>query len=108
MEIVRRHPTLGFRKLCHRPDLSLGQLLMIYQHHEQIDGGGYPVGHLGSEIHEWGNVEPGAGVFEALTSPRPCREGFPFEKACEMMISKSGTAFDPEFLKCWMDFVSRK
>ena len=108
MEIVRRHPTLGFRKLCHRPDLSLRQLLMIYQHHEQIDGGGYPVGHVGSEIHEWGRLCTVADVFEALTSHRPYRAGFPFEKACEMMISKSGTTFDEEYLKCWMHFVSRK
>jgi hypothetical protein len=108
IEIMRRHPTLGFRKLCHRPDLSPGQLLMVYQHHEQIDGSGYPVGHVGGEIHEWGKLCAVADVFEALTSNRPYRAGFPFEKACEMMVAKAGTSFDKEYLQCWMQFVSRK
>ena len=108
IEIVRRHPTLGFRKLYHRPDVSLGQLMMIYQHHEQIDGSGYPVGHVGREIHEWGRLCAVCDVFEALTSHRPYRAGYPFEKACEMMLAKSGTAFDREYLTCWMQFVTRK
>jgi hypothetical protein len=108
VETMRRHPMLGFRKLCHRHDLSLAQLMMVYQHHEQIDGGGYPVGHIGREIHDWGRLCAVADVFEALTSNRPYRAGYPFVKACEMMISKSGTAFDKEYLQCWMQFVSRK
>jgi len=49
-----------------------------------------------------------ADVFEALTSNRPYRTGFRFEKACEMMISRSGTVFDKEYLQCWMQFVSKK
>ncbi len=107
-EIIRRHPTQGFRKLCHRPDLSVGQLMMVYQHHEQIDGGGYPVGHVGREIHDWGRLCAVADVFEALTSNRPYRRGFPFEKACEMMLARSGRSFDREYLRCWMQFISRK
>ena len=49
-----------------------------------------------------------ADVFEALTSNRPYRAGFPFKKACEMMIANAGTSFDKEYLRCWMQFVSRK
>ena len=81
---------------------------MVYQHHEQIDGGGYPVGSVGREIHDWGKLCAVADVFEALTSNRPYRAGFQFEKACEMMIARSGTQFDKEYLQCWMQFVSRK
>src|SRR5262249_29729089 len=40
MTVVRRHPTLGFRKLCHRRDLTFGQLMMVYQHHEHLNGKG--------------------------------------------------------------------
>jgi hypothetical protein len=107
-EIMRRHPTLGFCKLCRRQDLSLGQLMMVYQHHEQVDGGGYPVGHVGREIHDWGRLCAVVDVFEALTSSRPYRPGFAFHKACEMMMARSGASFDKEYLQCWMQFVSRK
>ena len=82
--------------------------MMIYQHHEQIDGSGYPVGHVGREFHEWGRLCAVCDVFEALTSHRPYRAGYPFEKACEMMLAKSGTAFDRDYLTCWMQFVTRK
>ena len=42
-KIVMRHPILGFRELAVRPDISRGQLMMVYQHHERCDGRGYPV-----------------------------------------------------------------
>lgn len=51
-EIIKQHPTIGFRKLCHRDDLNHGQLMMVYQHHERMDGSGYPVGFVGSDMHE--------------------------------------------------------
>ena len=35
-------PRGGFEELCMRPDLSWGQLMMVYQHHERYDGRGYP------------------------------------------------------------------
>ena len=38
------HPLRGFEELCKRKDLSHGQLMMVYQHHEWVDGSGYPVG----------------------------------------------------------------
>src|SRR5205814_137178 len=105
--IVRRHPTLGFRKLCHRKDLSLGQMMMIYQHHEHVDGGGYPVRSVLRELHEWGRICAVADVFEALTSNRPYRAGFSFPTACGIMQEQSGTSFDKDFLKCWMQLVSK-
>jgi hypothetical protein len=105
--IVRKHPTLGFRKLCHRKDLSLGQMMMIYQHHEHVDGGGYPVRSVARELHEWGRICAVADVFEALTSNRPYRSGFSFPTACGIMQDQSGTSFDKDFLKCWMQLVSK-
>jgi len=107
LRIMRRHPTLGFRRLRHREDLSLGQLMMVYQHHEHVDGGGYPVGSVAGELHEWGRICAVADVFEALTSNRPYRAGLSVAGACGIMQGQVGAAFDREFLKCWMQFVSR-
>ena len=106
LQIMRRHPTLGFRALCNRDDLSLGQLMMVYQHHEQMDGKGYPVGSTASEFHPWARICAVADVFEALTSNRPYRAALPFTTACQMMAERA-TAFDPDLLKCWTECVSR-
>jgi HD-GYP domain-containing protein (c-di-GMP phosphodiesterase class II) len=105
--IVREHPRLGFRMLCQRPDLSFGQLMMIYQHHEKIDGSGYPVHAVGSELHDWGKMCAVTDVFEALTSNRPYRLGLSFAKAAEIMQHHPGTAFDGEMLSCWIGLISR-
>lgn len=107
LKAVRQHPTLGFKRLCRRPDLSLGQLMMVYQHHEHLDGTGYPVRCVGDELHPWGRICAVADVFEALTSNRPYRAGFSISVACRMMQDQSGTSFDKDFLKCWMQFVSK-
>ena len=55
-EIVKTHPTVGFRRLCKRTDLSFAQLMMVYQHHERLDGSGYPLGICGSEMHPWARI----------------------------------------------------
>ncbi|MGE3779657.1 MAG: HD-GYP domain-containing protein, partial [Pirellulaceae bacterium] len=98
---IKRHPTAGLRKLCHREDLNLGQLMMVYQHHERLDGKGYPVGVGGSEIHHWARICTVSDVFEALTSNRPYRAGLTHAATFEIMDRTIGTAFDPEIYQCW-------
>lgn len=102
---IRRHPTEGFRKLCKQPNVSYGQLMMTYQHHERLDGRGYPVGVMADEIHPWAKICAVVDVFEALTSHRPYRQPISAETAFQIMNKDSGTAFEPEFLRCWMQLT---
>lgn len=102
---IRMHPLLGFRKLAHRSDLSEGQLMMAYQHHERLDGKGYPVGCVESDIHPWAKLCAVVDVFEALTSQRPYRTPMPRSKALMLQQRDSGTAFDPEILACWKSII---
>ena len=75
--IIKEHPRTGFLKLCRRPDLTRGQLMMVYQHHERIDGKGYPTGQVGAEIHDWGRICAVVDVYEAYDKqpPVPPRPG---------------------------------
>jgi HD-GYP domain-containing protein (c-di-GMP phosphodiesterase class II) len=107
IKIMRRHPTSGFRRLGLRDDLSRGQLMMVYQHHEHVDGGGYPVRSVADEIHEWGQICAVADVFEALTSNRPYRAGMSFAAALKIMLDQAGTSFSRDYLKCWMQLVTK-
>jgi len=104
---IKRHPLVGFRKLCRRSDLSEGQLMMVYQHHERNDGGGYPVGFQADEIHPWAKICAVVDVFEALTSQRPYRTPMPRKKAFELIERDAGTAFDEEMVRCWKAIISR-
>ena len=104
---IRMHPLLGFKKLAHREDLCEGQLMMTYQHHERLDGKGYPVGCVESNIHPWAKLCAVVDVFEALTSQRPYRTPMPRSKALMLQQRDSGTAFDPEMLACWKSIIQR-
>jgi HD-GYP domain-containing protein (c-di-GMP phosphodiesterase class II) len=99
-EIVRRHPADGFRDLCLRRDLNWGQLMMVYQHHERLDGRGYPVGSVSREIHYWAQICKVADVFDALSSDRPHRKAKPIDQVLGFLQERSGTAFDEDILQC--------
>lgn len=106
-DLIQEHPRKGFDEVAARGDLSWAQLMMIYQHHERLDGNGYPVGLKGEEIHEWARICAIADVFDALTSERAYRKPDSTDKVLEYMGKMAGKAFDAEMVACWMAIMSR-
>jgi len=104
-DVIRRHPRSGFRQLAHREDLTFAQLMMVYQHHERIQGGGYPVGSAGDEIHPWAKLCAVVDIYEAVTSQRPYRTPMPRKQAIELLRRDSGVVLDPEMVKCWISII---
>jgi HD-GYP domain-containing protein (c-di-GMP phosphodiesterase class II) len=100
-EVIREHPAAGFRELVNRDDLTWAQLMMVYQHHERLDGTGYPAGIVGEEIHPWARYCSVVDVFDALTCERPYRKPLPVSEVCEYLGKYSGVWFDAEAVKCW-------
>ncbi len=103
--LIQTHPTIGFRRLMHRTDLSYGQLMMVYQHHERLDGSGYPVGVASDDIHPWAKLCAVVDVFEAVTSNRSYRKPMPHSEAIELLRRDAGTAFDSEMIQCWASTI---
>jgi HD-GYP domain-containing protein (c-di-GMP phosphodiesterase class II) len=99
--LIRSHPTLGLLSLRDQRPLDFGQLMMVYQHHERIDGTGYPVGLDGTEIHDWARICAVADVFEALTSDRPYRRALSSAAALSVIDEGERKGLDPEFFRCW-------
>ncbi len=104
-EVMSGHPRIGFEEVCHRADLSRDQLLMIYQHHEKLDGTGYPVGLVGSEINWSGKLCAVVDVFDALTARRSYRQPARPVQALEFLELSSGSHFSPEFVQGWSAVV---
>jgi putative nucleotidyltransferase with HDIG domain len=102
---IQRHPLTGFRQVANRNDLTYPQLMMIYQHHERLDGGGYPVGCTADEIHPWAKLCAVVDIYEAVTSQRPYRTPMPRKQAIELLQRESGTALDPEIVQCWISII---
>ncbi len=107
LAIIRRHPQVGFEKLAPQQDLNLGILMMTYQHHERIDGSGYPCSVPDQEIHPWAKLCAIVDVFEAITSDRPYLVPCSVESALDLMESGRGKQFDADMLDSWVGLQKR-
>jgi len=69
--IIRQHPLYGVEVLRKAGAATEECRLMALQHHERVDGGGYPHGLRGSQVHEFARLCSLVDVFDALVSERP-------------------------------------
>jgi PAS domain S-box-containing protein/putative nucleotidyltransferase with HDIG domain len=100
-KVMREHPTLAYRMLS--PIAYLNRALDIsYYHHERWDGSGYPHGLKGEEIPLAARVFAIVDVFDALTSDRPYRKAWTYEKAYQYIELQAGKHFDPEIVKVFL------
>jgi HD-GYP domain-containing protein (c-di-GMP phosphodiesterase class II) len=104
-DLIREHPISGFRELSRRGDLTWPQLMVVYQHHERLDGTGYPAGVKGDEIDPWARICAVADVFDALTCHRPYRRALSVAQACDHLTRHAGRWFDAAAVNCWTAHV---
>ncbi len=69
---------------------------MVLEHHERLDGSGYPNGRRGDELLPESRILAVADVVEAISSHRPYRPALGVEAALEEIVSQRGILFDPE------------
>jgi HD-GYP domain-containing protein (c-di-GMP phosphodiesterase class II) len=74
MQEMKRHPSLGYKLLYDTRQLTEEAKTIVLQHHERVDGAGYPKGLRDREIHIYGRICSIADVYDALTSDRPYRK----------------------------------
>lgn len=74
MNEMRRHPSFGFKLLQETRQLTDESNIIVLQHHERVDGTGYPKGLRGKEIHVYARICAIADVYDALSSDRPYRK----------------------------------
>jgi len=68
----------------------------VHQHHERLDGSGYPRGLTGDEILLEARIISVADVVEAMASYRPYREAIPLDQVMAEIEHQAGTLYDPE------------
>lgn len=68
-------------------------------HHEKFDGSGYPYKISGQDIPLSARIVAAADVFDALTSKRPYKDAWSFDKAMELMREQAGQHFDPAIVQ---------
>ncbi len=102
---IERHPIVGLELLAQREDMNFAQLMMVYQHHERLDGSGYPVGISERKIHPWAQLCAVVDIYEALTSHRPYRSALPQEDAIAILDRQAGTKLNQGLWQCWKTII---
>lgn len=85
MNEIKKHPRYGMDLVRARDIASQAVLSVIYQHHERIDGSGYPQGLRGDELEIFPRICAVADVYDALVSDRPYRAGYLPHRAMDIM-----------------------
>ncbi|HZM56383.1 MAG TPA: HD domain-containing phosphohydrolase [Acidimicrobiales bacterium] len=104
MEVVRIHSQAGF-DLLERVNFPEHVGEMILQHHERLDGSGYPNGLQGEQIALGSRIIAVADVVESMASPRPYRPALGLDAALKEIQRGSGTLFDADVVEACMNIV---
>lgn len=93
LELVRQFPS--------NPIISMAVNIAKY-HHEKWNGTGYLEGLSGLQIPLSARIMTIVDVYDALRSERPYKPAFSHKKACDIIVSESGTSFDPAIVEVFM------
>jgi putative nucleotidyltransferase with HDIG domain len=93
--IVKTHPEVGY-EILKSIEFPWPIAQMVLQHHERMNGSGYPQGLSGKDILLEARILCVADVVEAMASHRPYRAGLGIESALEEILQNKGTLYDPD------------
>jgi putative nucleotidyltransferase with HDIG domain len=98
-EIMKQHTKYGFDLLRNLHSISLLVAHCAFQHHERLDGSGYPRGLVDVDIHPFAKIIGVADVFDAVTSNRVYREKLLPSQGMAIVEAGSGTIFSPRVVE---------
>ncbi|NMH60651.1 HD-GYP domain-containing protein [Alteromonas ponticola] len=103
MNVMKDHVYYGVRVL---EDMGIAPHLVrtVSEHHERLDGYGYPAGSRGDEISRAGRMLAVVDMYDALTADRCYKDGMPSQKALQILLAETPDKLDAElvqlFIKC--------
>ncbi|MEX2460944.1 MAG: HD-GYP domain-containing protein [Paenibacillaceae bacterium] len=103
---VQNHTVLGFQLLKDEPNIPLLTAHCAFQHHERIDGSGYPRGIKDEEIHDFAKWIAIADSFDAMTNHRTYRTAMLPHEAMEVLYGSVGTLYDRKKVAMFRDNVA--
>lgn len=110
--MIKKHPRFGFDLIsnsdvdCPGVDFKVVQRI-VYEHHENFNGTGYPEGLKGDEIHILARITSIADFFDAITTKRSYHEALTPEDALAVMEKSKGKKIDPTLFEVFKKSVSQ-
>ena len=97
--LMRSHSQMGYEILANSVSPLLQSAAMVaLSHHERFDGGGYPQGLRGEQIAIEARIVGLADVYDALTSERPYKPAWQWERVLSFITQNKAICFDPELV----------
>jgi HD domain len=93
-DVVKRHPEWGIKLLRELGGFASSVLELVHDHHERLDGKGYPRGLAGCDLSLDTRILTVCDVYDALVSPRVYRPAWTHEAAIGLLRQETGAAFD--------------
>ncbi len=106
MSVIKAHPKEGY-EILQGIQFPWPIAEIVLQHHERLDGSGYPNGLSGEKILLEAKIIAVADVIEAMATNRPYRPMLGMEKALHEITSKKGTIFDPAVVDACVTILKR-
>jgi len=105
--LIKEHPQTGYN-ILKDIDFPYPVAQIVLQHHERIDGSGYPNGLKGDEILLEAKIIGVADVVEAMSSHRPYREALGVDVALEEITRNKGVLYDPKIVDICVKLFKEK
>jgi putative nucleotidyltransferase with HDIG domain len=103
---IRTHSQAGY-DILQKIDFPWPVAQIVLQHHERLDGSGYPRGLTGSDILLKARILAVADVIEAMAAHRPYRPGLGVDKALEEITKNRGTLYDPQVVEACVQLFNQ-
>lgn len=93
--VMKSHVNFTIDKLDHSEDIARGVLIIASQHHEKLDGTGYPYGLKGNQLNRLARMASIIDIFSAITDRRVYKDPVPPERALEIMANMEAQLDQP-------------
>jgi HD-GYP domain-containing protein (c-di-GMP phosphodiesterase class II) len=104
-EIMKHHPVAGAEIVRHLANTAV--LVGVRNHHERMDGKGYPDGLIGDELPLVARIIAVADTYDAMTTSRPYRAGLPPEQAVAEILGAAGSQLCPQVVAAFRALFER-
>ena len=104
--LIKTHPRIGY-EILKSIDFPWPVAQIVLQHHERMDGSGYPAGLTGEEILLEARILGVADVVEAMSSHRPYRSALGIDKALEEILQNRDILYDPRVVDACLKLFTR-
>lgn len=103
--VIQKHSQIGYDILKECNDIESISAVVALQHHERLNGSGYPLGLKGTAINEFARITALADVYDAMSSDRVYRKRLLSQEVIEYLRDQERILFDPELSRAFLQNI---